>query len=158
MVGDELLAARSRCGISQRELARRVHTSQAAISRYERGMMEPAVGTWRRLLAACQTPEGQRVTGSTRRLLARFPASAEEWDRRPYFMWSEDISWRELARELRDDDGERRRLIAHILDHARWADIWRLLEPSDVASVIDDLPVRHAQTWREFLARTAPAA
>jgi transcriptional regulator with XRE-family HTH domain len=43
---------RRRAGLSQRELARRAHTSAAAVCLYERGDRVPRVDTLERLLAA----------------------------------------------------------------------------------------------------------
>ena len=43
---------RRRAGLSQRELARRAHTSAAAVCLYERGERVPRVDTLERLLAA----------------------------------------------------------------------------------------------------------
>ena len=48
-----LQLARSRAGISQRELARRAHTSQARLSRIEGGAEEPSFAQLQRLVAAC---------------------------------------------------------------------------------------------------------
>ncbi|HEX9766055.1 MAG TPA: helix-turn-helix domain-containing protein [Nitriliruptorales bacterium] len=45
--------ARREDGLTQAELARRVGTSQAAISAYESGARSPSVSTLERLLAAC---------------------------------------------------------------------------------------------------------
>jgi transcriptional regulator with XRE-family HTH domain len=42
--------ARLRSGLSQRELARRAGTSQAAISRVERGLEEPTIGRLEQIL------------------------------------------------------------------------------------------------------------
>jgi transcriptional regulator with XRE-family HTH domain len=50
--GDLIRAARERSGISQRELARRAGTSQAAISRIESGREEPTVERLERVLAS----------------------------------------------------------------------------------------------------------
>jgi transcriptional regulator with XRE-family HTH domain len=44
--------ARVRSRLSQRELARRAHTSPAAISFYESGAREPSYGTLTRIIAA----------------------------------------------------------------------------------------------------------
>ena len=45
--------ARTRAGMSQRELAQRAGTSQSAIARIESGTVSPSFATARRLLAAC---------------------------------------------------------------------------------------------------------
>lgn len=44
--------ARERAGLSKRELARRAHTSPAAIVVYEQGARDPTVETLHRILAA----------------------------------------------------------------------------------------------------------
>ncbi|MDA8395617.1 MAG: helix-turn-helix transcriptional regulator, partial [Candidatus Dormibacteraeota bacterium] len=49
-----LRTTRERAGLSQRQLARRAGTSQAAVSCYERGTVSPSVRTLARLLAACR--------------------------------------------------------------------------------------------------------
>jgi predicted nucleotidyltransferase/DNA-binding XRE family transcriptional regulator len=48
-----LQQARRRAGLSQAELADLAGTSQSAINRYERGVVEPSLSTLRRLLQAC---------------------------------------------------------------------------------------------------------
>jgi transcriptional regulator with XRE-family HTH domain len=45
--------ARRRAGLTQRELAEHVGTTQSAIARIERGATEPAYDRVRRLVAAC---------------------------------------------------------------------------------------------------------
>jgi DNA-binding XRE family transcriptional regulator len=48
--GELLRDARKRHGLTQRQLAMRAHTSQAAISRIERGLVSPSVDTLAELL------------------------------------------------------------------------------------------------------------
>lgn len=48
--GELLRAARRRHGLTQRQLAARARTSQAAISRIERGLVSPTVATLQELL------------------------------------------------------------------------------------------------------------
>jgi transcriptional regulator with XRE-family HTH domain len=48
-----LTEARSRSGLTQRELARRARTSQAAIARYERGRAIPSLSVLNRIARAC---------------------------------------------------------------------------------------------------------
>lgn len=50
--GDVVRAARARAGVSQRELAERVGTAQAAISRIETGREQPTVDRLAQILAA----------------------------------------------------------------------------------------------------------
>ena len=49
--GELLRAARERHGLTQKQLAIRARTSQAAISRIERGLVSPTVETLTKLLA-----------------------------------------------------------------------------------------------------------
>lgn len=51
-VATDLRTARRRAGLTQRQLAERAGTSQAAVARYERGRTVPDVATLARLLAA----------------------------------------------------------------------------------------------------------
>ena len=62
-----LRGARSRAGLSQRDLALRARTSPAAICLYETGQRIPRVDTLARLVAA---------TGSTLEVAARAPSTA----------------------------------------------------------------------------------
>jgi len=45
--------ARSRAGLSVRELARRSGTSHATLSRYEHGKVQPSLATIERIVRAC---------------------------------------------------------------------------------------------------------
>ena len=47
-----LRAARRRSALTQRDLARRAHTTQAVVARIELGLTSPSVATLRRLLSA----------------------------------------------------------------------------------------------------------
>ena len=49
--GELVRAARQRHGLTQKQLATRARTSQAAISRIERGLVSPSVETLEKLLA-----------------------------------------------------------------------------------------------------------
>ncbi len=50
-----VLAARRRCGWTQRELAQRTGVAQPTIARIEKGQVDPMIGTVLRLLRACGT-------------------------------------------------------------------------------------------------------
>ncbi|HMJ02928.1 MAG TPA: helix-turn-helix transcriptional regulator [Conexibacter sp.] len=52
LTGDVIRETRERHGLSQRRLALRAGTTQAVVSRIERGVASPTVETQRRLLAA----------------------------------------------------------------------------------------------------------
>jgi transcriptional regulator with XRE-family HTH domain len=58
-----LQEARRRAGLTQRELAERAGTSQAAIARIERGRQLPSLETLQRLLRACDLDLELRVVG-----------------------------------------------------------------------------------------------
>lgn len=52
-VGNLIREVRRLAGLSQAELARRVHTTQAVVSRWERGVESPRVESVARVLQAC---------------------------------------------------------------------------------------------------------
>jgi len=55
-------------------------------------------------------------------------------DLRPYFLWDEDLSIRELRERLRGDDAyERQRLLGKLLREARDTDVWLFVTPEEVA-------------------------
>jgi transcriptional regulator with XRE-family HTH domain len=53
LAGEVIHEARSRAGLSLRELARRSATSPATLTRYERGLIHPGMQTVERIVAAC---------------------------------------------------------------------------------------------------------
>lgn len=91
MIADQLIRkAREQAGLSKRELARRAHTSPAAIVEYESGRRSPTVDTLDRLIDACglgwtitldgtAKRERQRVAGKR---LAQVLALADELPKR----------------------------------------------------------------------------
>ncbi len=65
--GDLVRTTRTRLGLSQRQLALRAGTTQAAVSRVERGLVSPTFTTVRELLTAMgEEPvlESRRIAGS----------------------------------------------------------------------------------------------
>jgi transcriptional regulator with XRE-family HTH domain len=68
-----IAGARSRAGLTQRELAGRSGTSQPALSAYESGAKVPSAATLARILAAC----GERLTTVPSSRPVRSPAAAE---------------------------------------------------------------------------------
>ena len=55
-------------------------------------------------------------------------------EKRPYFLWDEDISVNELRQKLLSDDvAERRRLLGKMLREARDTDVWLFTTPEEVA-------------------------
>jgi transcriptional regulator with XRE-family HTH domain len=52
-IGDVVRRARERAHLTQTELGRRLGTTQAAVSRWERGIDEPRLSTLTRLLRTC---------------------------------------------------------------------------------------------------------
>jgi len=76
--GEVLREARRRHGIDQRSLARRAGTTQAQVSRIERGAISPSVATLERLMQAMGerlelgTSPGPRGNRSTAELRADF--------------------------------------------------------------------------------------
>ncbi len=70
-------------------------------------------------------------------------------DRRPYFLWDEDVSIAELRAVLAGPDGPARdRLLGKMLREARDLDVWRFIRPSDVAAALDRLRPRLGRRYR----------
>jgi len=67
----------------------------------------------------------------------------DQLDRRPYFLWDEDVSIRELRDILsQTNDPRRERLVAKMLREARDTDVWRFVTPSEVAGMLDRIDRR----------------
>ena len=67
------------------------------------------------------------------------PLSADltDEDKRPYFLWDEDISIREFRERLRGSDpGERLRMLAKLMREARDTDVWAFVKPQDAADAL----------------------
>ena len=61
-------------------------------------------------------------------------------DRRPYFLWDEDLSVREFRQRLVSaPPSERRRLLAKLLREARDPDVWVFTTPQAVADRLEEL-------------------
>jgi hypothetical protein len=55
-------------------------------------------------------------------------------DKRPYFLWDEDITVNELREKLASGDvAERQRLLGKMLREARDIDVWLFTTPEEVA-------------------------
>jgi len=77
-------------------------------------------------------------------------------DRRPYFLWDEDVSIDELRAILRgDDERERLRLLGKTLREARDIDVWHFVTPATVAADLDRVGRRlgRRRAFWEFLIR-----
>jgi hypothetical protein len=76
----------------------------------------------------------------------------DEAEKRPYFLWDEDVSVAELRRALVGDDGdERDRLMGKMLREARDSDVWWFVTPEVVAQALPRLGRRlgrRASFWR----------
>ena len=94
--GYVLRRARTRAGLSTRELARRAGTSHAAVVAYEAGRKSPTVDTFDRLLRACgfvlegdlvpaPAPDRGEELAEALDLAARFPARHARTLRYPRF-------------------------------------------------------------------------
>jgi len=61
-------------------------------------------------------------------------------DRRPYFLWDEDVSIRELRDILSGSDHARRdQLFGKMLREARDTDVWTFVTPQEVAEALPRL-------------------
>jgi hypothetical protein len=75
-------------------------------------------------------------------------------DRRPYFLWDEDISIGELSERLHgSDEWDRTRLLGKMLREARDLDVWHFVTADDVALALPKLARRLGRRRRfwEFL-------
>lgn len=55
-------------------------------------------------------------------------------DKRPYFLWDEDVSTDEFRARLRgENEPERLRLLGKLLREARDTDVWEFVTPEEVA-------------------------
>lgn len=75
-------------------------------------------------------------------------------DRRPYFLWDEDVSIAELHSVLQNgSDYERLRLFGKMLREARDIDVWHFVKPVDVARALPRLGRRlgRRRAFWEFL-------
>lgn len=77
-------------------------------------------------------------------------------DRRPYFLWDEDLSIDELRARLRGgDEHERLRLLGKMLREARDLDVWEFVTPREVADALPRLGRRRGfwqfliEGWRD---------
>ena len=61
-------------------------------------------------------------------------------DERPYFLWDEDLSVRELREALLEGpDDTRRRLLAKVMREARDDEVWHFTKPDVVARELPEL-------------------
>lgn len=96
--GELIRSTRERLGLSQRQLALRAGTTQAAISRIERGLVSPTYTTLRELMVAM----GQEPVLSARRLPTDWdPAHmASTLARTPEERLTLALSWNKMAGRL----------------------------------------------------------
>ena len=58
-------------------------------------------------------------------------------DKRPYFLWDEDISLREFKERLRGPDPtDRLHILAKLLREARDIDVWMFITPQEAADAL----------------------
>lgn len=73
-------------------------------------------------------------------------------DRRPYFLWDEDVSIGELRQILDRPSSEARdRALGKMLREARDTDVWQFVTPTDVAEALPRIERRlgrRAGFWR----------
>ncbi len=84
------------------------------------------------------------------------PLSADltEVDKRPYFLWDEDISIREFKQRLGGGDAtERLRMLAKLMREARDTDVWTFITPQEAADAMPLLARKlgRRQAFWEFL-------
>ena len=63
-----------------------------------------------------------------------------EEDKRPYFLWDEDISLREFKQRLAGSDpADRLRMLAKLMREARDTDVWVFITPQEAADALPHL-------------------
>lgn len=75
-------------------------------------------------------------------------------DKRPYFLWDEDISLKEFKQRLSGPDpSERLRMLAKLMREARDTDVWAFVKPQDAADALPLLARRlgRRQAFWDFL-------
>jgi len=81
-------------------------------------------------------------------------AEMKDIDHRPYFLWDEDISIRELQQILSEGtQWDRERLVGKMLREARDLDVWHFVTPAEVQSMLPQLSRRlgKRRAFWEFL-------
>ncbi len=69
--------------------------------------------------------------------MRRITSDLSNEDQRPWFLWDEDLSVRELRERLHGADAfERDRLLGKMLREARDVDVWRFVTPQQVAEAL----------------------
>jgi len=96
--GELVHTTRTRLGLSQRRLALRAGTTQAAVSRIERGLVSPTFATLRELMIAM----GEEPVVEGRRLTARWDEAhmTSTLARRPEERLALALSWNRMAARL----------------------------------------------------------
>ena len=77
-----------------------------------------------------------------------------EVDKRPNFLWDEDISLREFkARLAGPDASDRIRMLAKLMREAKDTDVWRFITPQDAADALPLLTKKlgRRQAFWDFL-------
>ena len=81
-------------------------------------------------------------------------ADLSQGDRRPYFLWDEDVSIAELKGVMSSGpEAERLRLLGKMLREARDIDVWQFVTPAQVAQALPKLGRRlgRRRPFWEFL-------
>ncbi len=73
-------------------------------------------------------------------------------DARPYFVWDEPITMRDLRRKLASPDPDERALwMARVMREARYQDVWKLVRLADVLPLLSRIEPRLGRArafWR----------
>lgn len=149
-----LLRANSQGGLHVREVARRLDGSPSGVGLALRQLEKDGAAVSRRegRNRVYQAIQASAASLEGRTMLDHFPASPQEWETQPYFLWDRNLSWREFRDLLHGEDTERRRwAVTRLLDLGRWSDIWRLTAPAEVGRELPHLRVRHQDVWLDLL-------
>jgi hypothetical protein len=75
-----------------------------------------------------------------------FESTATKIKARPYFIWNVDLSEEDVRAILAGERGEleQAQMMAHIMQNARFADIWLYVRPMDIVA---HWPLVHRMLW-----------
>jgi len=88
--------------------------------------------------------------------MSRLTTDMRDEDSRPYFLWDEPLTIRQLREILRSgDERERLAYMAKILREARYEDVWEFLSVDDLVRYWEQLAPRlgRRRAFWEFLLR-----
>lgn len=142
----QIMAAR---GLTQADIARLAGVSRAAVTKWFKAR-RPQVNVEVRTLMHLANKLGIPPASLLKRQQTRIASSARST---PSFMWDYPLSTEEIRAILTGPRKQRLWLVAKILQHAKWAEIWSYLTPRHIAIDLPllRLPEKTKQHWQYAL-------